>query len=237
MKINWNMTGAKTEINIKKFFERENGINELVDLIGLFLDKETGDFKISNYDEISMVEKNDISLLGFSMGLYSFPTKELIDFLKEEIGTEERVLEIGAGSGIISKALNIRGTDSFAQQEDLNLLLTCLTLNQTPVQYGKNVEKMEAIDAIRRYKPKIVIASWVSHKMNLKNPYRGGYINGVKEEYILERVDKYIFIGNESVHKNKPIFKVKPPSRILKFPWLLSRSERKEENTIWIWEK
>ena len=109
--------------------------------------------------------------------------------------------------------------------------------NQMTVNYGKNVEKYEAIDAIRRFKPKIVIGSWVTHKYNYKFHYNGGFQYGIREDVILDKVDKYIFIGNEYTHEKKLILKDNPPTRTYKFPWLVSRSGKKDKNVIWIWEK
>jgi hypothetical protein len=48
-------------------------------------------------------------------------------------------------------------------------------------------------------------------------------------------VEKYIHIGNQSVHNKKPIMKYK--HREIKEEWILSRSQNIGQNVIYIWEK
>jgi hypothetical protein len=190
-----------------------------------------GKFKIRSYEEIKDYPQEVVSGFCVKQGFYGFPTLELIDFLKEHIDSE-RVLEIGSGNGVLCKALNIKGTDSFMQKQD-NIAELYNMMGQTPISYGDHVIRYDAIDAVRRYKPDIVVASWVTHMYDAKQHYRGGNAWGVREEKILEKVKKYIFIGNDNVHKLKPI--LEKEHLTYKFPWLVSRSLDKEGNSIWIW--
>ena len=58
-----------------------------------------------------------------------------------------------------------------------------------------------------------------------------GYEEWVKDG---ENVQKYIMIGNETVHYLKPI--LEKPHKEFKFPWLYSRSLRHSSNVIYLWE-
>jgi hypothetical protein len=78
------------------------------------------------------------------------------------------------------------------------------------------------------------VAAWVTHKYNPKEHYRGGNMFGVKEEEILNRVSRYIFIGNKKTHEKKPILDI--PHKEIKPEWLVSRVMN-DLDFIWIWEK
>jgi hypothetical protein len=106
---------------------------------------------------------------------------------------------------------------------------------QTPVQYGENVYKYDALDAVKNYRPKIVIGAWVTHKFNPNEYYREGNQWGIDEIKLFGKVKKYIHIGNEHTHRHKPILGL--PHREVKAEWLVSRSNQPEKNVIWIWEK
>jgi hypothetical protein len=106
--------------------------------------------------------------------LYLLPTRELIRGLGRacrKVG--KSVLEIGAGDGFLSRALaeaepglRIRATDSGAWRK--------ATARMTPAErrqwakvslaglaLGPNVERLDAVDAVRRYRPDVVIAAWL----------------------------------------------------------------------------
>ena len=50
-------------------------------------------------------------------GIYSVPSVELIDTLKELIGNPEEALEICSGNGVYGRELGIRATDNYMQAE------------------------------------------------------------------------------------------------------------------------
>ena len=62
----------------------------------------------------------------------------------------------------------------------------------------------------------------------------GGNAWGVNERSILEKVDKYIHIGNEVVHNKKPI--LNKNHRKIKAEWIMSRSKHTNSNVIYIWD-
>ncbi len=42
------------------------------------------------------------------------------------------------------------------------------------IPYGKTVEKLDADAAVRKYRPKVVIACWVTHRFDPAQPHAGG---------------------------------------------------------------
>ncbi|MGL5754055.1 MULTISPECIES: hypothetical protein [Bacteria] len=154
---------------------------------------------------------------SLSEGLYCYPTKELELFLKEEISNYKNPIEIGAGNGYLNKIIGIRGTDSMIQLTPSIKAYYELN-NHYPLNYiNKNIEKLTDLESIEKYKPDLVIASWVTQKTSLEK-YDEGFIHGVQEIKWLEEnsVKKYIFIGNFKTHMNKNIFDLKELEKIIK---------------------
>lgn len=203
-------------------------------LIEMLFD-ENGQLKVYSYEDLKDIPHDHIRLFCLRNGIYSLPTIELMDFLKEEIGDKlNQTIEIGAGNGVYSRELGIKGTDSY-MQEEASIKAYYDLYEQTPVSYGDHVEKIDALSAVKKYKPKIVLASWCTHKYNPKEHWRGGNALGISERNIFDRVEKYIHIGNETVHDKKPILRT--PHRKIKEKWIMSRAESKDRNIIYIWEK
>lgn len=172
---------------------------------------------------------NELKVFCFIYGIYQIPTLELIEFLKKEIvGT---AIEIGSGNGVLGRWLGIPATDS-RMQEFPDVKPVYDLMKQPTVQYGDNIIKLEALEAVNQFNPDTVIGSWITQydpTSKIGNPY------GVRENEILKKVDKYIMIGNVNTHYNKDImFK---PHRKLFFPWLISRAANQRLNVIYIWEK
>jgi hypothetical protein len=89
--------------------------------------------------------------------------------------------------------------------------------------------------AVEKYRPQVVVACWVTHIFNEKHPERSGNAYGVDEEKLLSMVDTYIFIGNEEVHRNKPLWMKRHTTYT--FPWLYSRAMNPTPNFIAIWNR
>lgn len=193
-----------------------------------------GQLRVLPYQELKDVPQQDLSLFCVKNGYYSIPTRELIDFLKNEIGESiEKTIEIGAGNGVYSRELGIKGTDNLMQlMPDVRAHYEAL--GQTIVPYGENVEKLDALQAVKKYKPDIVFASWVTHKYNPNEHWRGGNQLGINEKSLVQKVKKYIHVGNDKVHDKKPISKMK--HRKIQEPWILARSPHSKHNYIYIWE-
>jgi hypothetical protein len=185
------------------------------------------------FSMIKNIPQEAISLFCHKHALYQFPTTELIDFLKNEIGGEHAI-EIGAGNGCIGRSVGIIMTDNWMQTWD-DIKKVYFISGQPTITYGKDVEDIPALDAIERFKPKVVVSCWVTHKWH--EGMSTGNMYGVEEEKMFDLgVKKYIHVGNVNPttgHTFKPIldkYKVEK----LQFPWLVSRSMQRDLNTIYI---
>lgn len=176
------------------------------------------------------LDENKVKLLMWKHGIYVLPTKELVDWLKENI--IGGAIEIGAGVGTIGRALKIPTTDSRMQERPEIKMMYSLS-NQPTINYPYDVEKLNAEEAIIKYKPDTVIGCFITHKYEEK--IGSGNALGVQEEFILENVGRYINIGNLHTHRDKPILKNNPIA--YNFDWLITRSNDQSINRIWIYDK
>lgn len=173
------------------------------------------------------------ALLGARNAWYGFPTAELIDWLRAAIGGRSAI-EIGAGHGGLAAALGIPATDNMMQDHPLIAMLYQAT-RQQPVHYGPNVEQLDALQAVAKYRPQVVLASWVTHMWRDDRPEAGGNMFGVHEEAVIDACETYIFIGNTAVHAKKSIW-TRPHQRITP-DWLFSRAMNGSPDFIAIWGK
>ena len=168
---------------------------------------------------------------------YMIPTKELVDWLRDfayEKGDRLPWIEIGAGSGDLAHHLDIKATDSFFQR---NPIVRALYEQggQPTIVYGKNVQKYDAIEAAKKFKPHKILASWVTQKTNYADPIGQGCFGGVDEGHLLRLCKRYVFVGNETSHGNKRILSL--PHRLVQpSPPIVSRGAR-ETDRVWIWER
>jgi len=109
-------------------------------------------------------------------------------------------------------------------------------MGQPVTEYPDDIEEIDAIAAVDKYKPEVVIGSWITHKYTVERAKLGGNMYGVDEEYVLQSVKKYIMIGNDHVHRLKPLLELYPHEEYY-FPWLYSRSMSGKPNVIFVWEK
>ncbi|KVP75090.1 hypothetical protein WJ96_04815 [Burkholderia ubonensis] len=164
-------------------------------------------------------------------GNYSLPTTELVDWLKDVVGARS-MLEIGAGNGVLAKALGIRATDNWMQTWP-DVAAHYKQIQQPTVSYGEWVENLDAHAAITEYKPDVVLACWVTHLYREDRHELGGNMYGVDEEALLAACQTYVHVGNSRTHANKSIRQL--PHRSYRFGWLVSRSMQPELNEICIW--
>lgn len=176
------------------------------------------------------IDRNTVSYFMLQHGIYTMPTVELIEWLRANI--IGNAIEIGAGNGAIARSLNIPITDSKLQEEPA-IKGYYLSVGQPIIEYHSDVEKLEAIEAIKKYKPDTVIGSFITHKWKEHMGNGDGNMFGVDEHKILKSVKRYINIGNLVTHKAKPILKQKHEE--LYFDWLVTRSVNQSENRIFIW--
>jgi hypothetical protein len=163
---------------------------------------------------------------------YGLPTVELIAWLKNYIG-DRSVIEIGSGAGDLAHHLGIKGTDSKIQSDPKAAMFYILT-QQPTIRYPNWIERREALAAVRKYKPQVVVASWVTNWIDPHNtPPGGGCMFGVHEDQLLATGVTYVFIGNLLVHQHKPILKV--PHQELALPFIRSRAYDPSQDRVLIW--
>lgn len=182
------------------------------------------------FERLKQFSQEAISLFCHKYALYQLPTKELIDFIKNEI-QEEPTIELAAGNGCIGRSLGIPMLDNYMQTWP-QIMAHYHVLKQPLIKYGEDVINMDGNAAVRKYKPLNVVAAWLTQKYEpgMKN----GNMWGVDELQMFEDgIEKYIHIGNKSVHGDKKLFKHKK-AKVYKFPWLISRSMQREDNEIYV---
>ena len=168
------------------------------------------------------------SMLHFK-AQYFLPTLEAMDAIKgllKDIPLDD-CLEIGAGNGWLGHALGIKMIDNYRQTR-FDIMLGYLAAGQPIVNYGHDVENLDAISAVEKYAPHTVIGSWISQQSDILP-------DGVDDVLMLSKVKRYILIGSDNVHGANRIMKIKHQK--IKLPSLLSRTRRQEENSIWIWNQ
>jgi hypothetical protein len=167
---------------------------------------------------------------------YGFPTMELVNWLKERIGGR-RAIEIGAGNGNLGIHLGIPMTDSYQQVDDPETVAYFAMNGITPTRPPSDVEKEDGENAVRRRKPQVVVACYVTEKFMPRSHTditAKGNSRGIRYDYIIERCETFILIGNEMTHgKNRAL---SLPHEKFHFPWLVTRSEKQEMNRIWVWD-
>lgn len=179
----------------------------------------------------SKIPQQHLSLFCHKYGLYCLPTIELAQWLKEQI--DDTTIEIGSGNGALARYLGVPATDSkFMELPEIKMYY--YALGQPTTKYADDVVKLDAVAAIKKYKPKTVFGCWVTHKFRQDEQERGGNMYGIDEDWVLQNVNKYIVIGNEQTHGKKRI--LRHTHKELKFHWLYSRSLEYSKNVIYVWE-
>jgi hypothetical protein len=194
--------------------------------------------KVVPADVYRQFTQSELSALCVVKALYSLPTVELLDKLNQlimEVSPERNAIEIGAGNGVIGRGLGIPSTDSF-QQESPEVRQHYAMLQQPTIEYGADVMRMDANQAVKVMKPDVVIGAWVTHRHRPEADHLGGNVYGIDEEEILASVKRYIVVGNDHVHCKKPIFG--KMTRAIRGDFLFSRSILGAgQNAIYIWDR
>jgi hypothetical protein len=178
-----------------------------------------------------MVE--DRVLFCVKHGIYCLLTQELVDRLQQIIAGRSAI-EVGAGHGMLAKTLGIPATDN-RQQEAPEIKAYYASLGQPTVPYGPHVEKLDALEAVEKYRPEVVIGCWVTHKYHPGRHAAGGNADGLDEEEIIANCGTYVVIGNEKVHAGKSIWKL--PHHIEYPEWLMSRAINGSRDFIAVWTR
>lgn len=203
---------------------------DITSLENILLDN-YGQLRVVPYQNIQNFSQNQVSLFCLKHAVYQIITQELVDFLKKEIKGFLSI-EIGSGNGCLAKALGIPATDNFLQERK-EIKRIYHNAGQPTIRYGSEVKKQDALTAIKLHKANCAVGSWVTHKY--KPRLQDGNKFGVDEMILAKKLEKYIFIGNSETHKNKELLRFCSPAAI-KREWLVSRSMRRENNVIWIFD-
>lgn len=121
---------------------------------------EDGFLKVLDSSVLKDLNYTHLRLFCSKNGIYQLITTELVEWIKDRIDGR-RAIEIGSGNGSVAKALGITATDSF-MQERREIASYYKASGQAPVKYGKNVKRFDAKKAIKKLKPRVVIACWVT---------------------------------------------------------------------------
>lgn len=195
-----------------------------------------GRIKLLPASTYAAIPYQDLRIWANMRSQYGLPTAELITWLKERIAGR-KAIEIGAGNGNLGIHLGIPMTDSYQQVDDAETRLYFAAYGIEPTNPPSDVEKEDGENAVRRRKPQVVVACYVTEKFDARSNdiTAKGNMRGIRYDYIIERCDTFILIGNELTHgKNRAL---SLPHEKLHFPWLFSRSEKPDLNRIWVRER
>lgn len=167
---------------------------------------------------------------------YGIPTIELVDFLKGYV-VPKRTIEVGAGMGDLGFHLGIRMTDSFAQVRNPLVKNFMGAFKQPPTEPPSDVRELDALKAVHKYQPTVVIASWLTQKYVQGDGEAriGSSVYGPDEVSLVNGCQTYVHIGNYSVHGDKRALLL--PHTEIAGDWLVSRAANQKGNFIAVWGK
>jgi hypothetical protein len=105
-------------------------------------------------------------------------------------------------------------------------------MGQIPTCPPDFVEKIDAIEAIKKYQPEVVIGAWITE--NNPNKSSEGNIYGPSDFKILQAVGEYIHIGCHKQHGKRE--SLARPHETFEFPWILSRTSDPVDDVIHCWQ-
>lgn len=199
---------------------------------------EEGRLRILPARELAKIDEEALMLWCNRHARYGIPSLELIDWLNDQIMGHE-ALEVGAGMGDLGRCLGIRMTDRAAQDEDPGVREHFEALGAAVTVPPEDVERIDGNEAVMKYKPSVVIASWVTQ---CPRPGENHFLvpstpGGFDEEKMWKHpyVKKYIHIGNVVTHENKRLCHYRHDE--LFFPFLFSRRKDRSKNVVYVWDK
>ncbi len=203
-----------------------------VEAMDAFLLDEKKRIRLMPADEVRVrYSLDEIQAWMVKRARYQIMTTELIEWLKARIDGRSAI-EVGAGMGDLGYHLNIPMTDSCIQTKmPTEYMLALIASGQAPTTPPPDVECIDAEAAVEKYKPEIVVASWLTQKHHAGDP--DGFEFGPEEIRIVRQVKSYIVIGNSVIHGSKRIRRLK--HKEYKHPWLVSRGFEQEKNVIYVW--
>ena len=188
------------------------------------------------FREIENDTEATLNMVMQALGLYTFPTTELTDWLRQEIDDDpdyepHEAIEICCGTGWIGRTLGIPFTDSRMQERE-DIRQAYLSQGAMPISYPKDVEALDALSAIKKYEPEYVIASYCTHLYGTGS-LKSGNAFGVDTRWVRSHCRRFYHIGNDDIHRRDPIMKM--PHGRLQFDWLVTRGDASKAR-IYVWE-
>jgi hypothetical protein len=194
---------------------------------------EHGLLKIMPASYYAAIPQGILAVFCHHHGIYCLPTTEFIEWLRPHV-VPGKTIEIGAGVGATGRALGIPLTDSCYMKNVPEVFAYYSVMGQPITEYPADVEEIDAVEAIKKYQPEVVIGCWITHRYDPAHREREGNMYGVDEYYVLKNARKYIMVGNEGVHSIKPLLEL--PHVEYRPEWLYSRSISGTPNVIYVWE-
>jgi hypothetical protein len=208
------------------FIER----HDVTHLDSILLDS-NGFCRVLPADEVNAINRDSFRLWCGQNAVYLYPTQELVEYLTDFIAGRN-VIEVGAGNGHLGNALGIPMTDSGMQMRP-EIIAQYQAMGQACTCPPAVVDIIDAVDAVAKYKPQVVVASWLTHKW--EPGMSTGNMFGPDEREIIAMVDNYVHIGNDTTHWEKPVWDL--PHNKAYHPWIVSRAIAPEQDHIAIWGK
>lgn len=178
---------------------------------------------------LSRFPRNDFLVWCHRNAIYQYPTVELVSWLRGQMAGQT-ALEIGAGNVCLGRFLAIPMADTYYQTHNPEIRQFMGALRQPPTSPQPGVDPLDAIAAIDKYNPSVVIGSWITHRYNGTS----GLPYGVDSLQVVSRC-KYVLLGNLHVAKGHPLFERSHTA--IRFPWLVSRAHDPAQNRAWVWDK
>lgn len=201
------------------------------DISGDILDDQ-GRLRILPAEQYARYSKEERIAACVRNGLYLLPTEELVEWLRNAIGNR-KAIEVAAGNGALGRALGIPRTDLY--QMTIPAVMMAYRFMQQPVtNYGKDVQKMEAMEAIKQFSPEVVIAAWLTHRYRASKQDEGGNMYAPEPDQIRKNAT-FMLIGNTSVHETQ-LKRAPTPTVFFRPNWLFSRAFGGDD-FIAAWEK
>lgn len=171
------------------------------------------------------------ALFGHRHAMYTLPTVESVDWIRAAIGSRFAV-EIGAGVGVLARALGIMATDNHLQTFP-TVASAYQAQGQPVIRYGENVARICADTVARELRPAVIVGAWITHAYDPGNHSAGGSIFAPNFALLLSACADLILICNTRTHAQHPLLR-RAHDRITP-PWLYSRAMGGED-FIGIWK-
>ena len=211
--------------------------SRLAELDKVFLEAD-GRMRVLPAAEVRRAFRNDLERFDWcaKRAIYALVTTELVDWVRDWIGPDRlsATIEVGTGRTPLGSALGVVQTDNY-MQTDADIRAYYMALGQAAVEPLPGVLKMDAWAAVQEYRPRAVVATWVTRFGAGQTGIPGVYV-GVDYGRVAKAVETFVMVGNEQLHGPMIAQNGAPPPKVYRFPWLLSRSlEHNHRNAIFVW--